>query len=362
MSKPTSKQGFLSDVYEQKTHDTLNTCLYACFLSQIDPTSIAKPPSNSSWKAIRTKWVFRNKKDERGIVIRNKARLVAHGHRQEEGIDYKEVFAPVARIEAIRLFLAYASFMGFLDLKILTSKQSFTMGSQGTLWFDYPASTKSMVYVDDIIFGSTNKEIIVIARATQDRNSLQLEVAYFGKNRVDISWQCYEYNWGCHFFILNVNKMAAASCCGQEIGSGSGLRCQDTILGDVDAQTRLKLVLPVFVYAVKHMLMLSGQVSAAEVNPIIYTSCIEQFWATAKSSIRKDLHLDDAEGTDCLPTATIFEELARMGYEKPSQKLTFYKAFFSLQWKYFIHTITQCLSAKSTAWNEFSSSMASLII
>nr|GFC85470.1 putative ribonuclease H-like domain-containing protein [Tanacetum cinerariifolium] len=54
-----------------------------------------------------------NKKDERGIVIRNKARLVAQGHTQEEGIDYKEVFAPVARIEAIRLFLAYTSFMGF---------------------------------------------------------------------------------------------------------------------------------------------------------------------------------------------------------------------------------------------------------
>nr|GEU41463.1 putative ribonuclease H-like domain-containing protein [Tanacetum cinerariifolium] len=65
-------------------------------------------------RAIGSKWVFRNKKDERGIVIRNKARLVAHGHTQEEGIDYKEVFAPVARIEAIRLFLAYASFMGFM--------------------------------------------------------------------------------------------------------------------------------------------------------------------------------------------------------------------------------------------------------
>nr|GFD29842.1 copia protein [Tanacetum cinerariifolium] len=50
--------------------------------------------------------VFRNKKDERGIVIKNKARLVAQGHTQEEGIDYEEVFAPVARIEAIRLFLA----------------------------------------------------------------------------------------------------------------------------------------------------------------------------------------------------------------------------------------------------------------
>ncbi|GJS49713.1 hypothetical protein Tco_0599834 [Tanacetum coccineum] len=110
---------------------------------------------------------------------------------------------------------------------------------------------------------------------------------------------------------------------------------------------------------------------ALTVNPVIYTSCIEQFWATAKvqtvngvrqlqalvdkkrviiteSSIRRDLHLDDAEGTDCLPTATIFEELARMGYEKPSQKLTFYKAFFSPQWKYFIHTITQYHPTSST--------------
>nr|GEZ47364.1 ribonuclease H-like domain-containing protein [Tanacetum cinerariifolium] len=65
-------------------------------------------------RVIGSKWVFKNKKDERGIVIKNKARLVAQGHTQEEGIDYKEVFAPVARIEAIRLFLAYASFMGFM--------------------------------------------------------------------------------------------------------------------------------------------------------------------------------------------------------------------------------------------------------
>ncbi|GJZ09829.1 reverse transcriptase domain-containing protein [Tanacetum coccineum] len=214
-----------------------------------------------------------------------------------------------------------------------------------------------------------------------------------------------------------------ASSLEAEQDSGSGPRCQDTILGDVNAQTRFEITSkqsndpPLSrgytlrsgedINAVRHMLMLPVQVPAAEesdgfaeiidflkassvhyaltVNPIIYTSCIEQFWATAKvqtvngvrqlqalvdkkrviiteSSIRSDLHLDDAEGTDCLPTATIFEELARMGYEKPSQKLTFYKAFFSPQWKYFIHTITQCLSAKSTAWNEFSSTMASLII
>nr|GFB41969.1 putative ribonuclease H-like domain-containing protein [Tanacetum cinerariifolium] len=66
-------------------------------------------------------WVLKNKKDGRRIVIRNKARLVAQGNTQEEGIDYYEVFAPVTRIEAIRLFLAYASFMGFtvyqMDMK-----------------------------------------------------------------------------------------------------------------------------------------------------------------------------------------------------------------------------------------------------
>nr|GEW47855.1 retrovirus-related Pol polyprotein from transposon TNT 1-94 [Tanacetum cinerariifolium] len=64
-------------------------------------------------RPIGTKWVLKNKKDERGMVIKNKGRLVAQGYTQEEGIDYDEVFAPIARIEAIRLCLAYASFMGF---------------------------------------------------------------------------------------------------------------------------------------------------------------------------------------------------------------------------------------------------------
>ncbi|GJW47362.1 putative ribonuclease H-like domain-containing protein, partial [Tanacetum coccineum] len=65
-------------------------------------------------RAIGTKWVFRNKKDKRRIVIRNKARLVAQGYIQEEGINYDKVFTPVARIEAIRLFLAYDLFKDFV--------------------------------------------------------------------------------------------------------------------------------------------------------------------------------------------------------------------------------------------------------
>ncbi|GJV12767.1 hypothetical protein Tco_1354308 [Tanacetum coccineum] len=124
---------------------------------------------------------------------------------------------------------------------------------------------------------------------------------------------------------------------------------------------------------------------ALTVNPTIYCSCVKQFWDTVKpktvngevqlqapvdkkkviiteSTIRRDLQLEDANGVDCLPNAAIFEQLTLMGYEKLSQKLTFYKAFFSPQWKFLIHTILQCLSAKTTAWNEFSSTMASAII
>ncbi|GKF00953.1 copia protein, partial [Tanacetum coccineum] len=78
-------------------------------------------------RAIGTKWVYMNKKDKRGIVIRNKARLVAQGYTQEEGIDYDEVFALVARIEAIRVFLAYASFKDFVVYQ-MDVKSAFLYG------------------------------------------------------------------------------------------------------------------------------------------------------------------------------------------------------------------------------------------
>nr|GEU50592.1 ribonuclease H-like domain, reverse transcriptase, RNA-dependent DNA polymerase [Tanacetum cinerariifolium] len=124
---------------------------------------------------------------------------------------------------------------------------------------------------------------------------------------------------------------------------------------------------------------------ALTMNPTIYVSCIKQFLNTVvvkqskdvtslqalvdrkkvvvtEVAIRDALSLDDAEGVDCLPNEEIFIELARMGYEKPSTKLTFYKAFFSSQWKFLIHTILQSMSAKRTSWNEFSSAMASTVI
>ncbi|GKE19592.1 putative ribonuclease H-like domain-containing protein, partial [Tanacetum coccineum] len=126
-----NKQGFISVVYERKTHEELHTCLFACFLSQEEPKKVIQALKDPSWieamqeellqfklqqvwtlvdlpygkRAIGTKWVYRNKKDERGIMIRNKARLVAQGYTQYKGIDYDDVFASVAKIEAISAFL-----------------------------------------------------------------------------------------------------------------------------------------------------------------------------------------------------------------------------------------------------------------
>nr|GFA79811.1 hypothetical protein [Tanacetum cinerariifolium] len=79
-------------------------------------------------RPIGKKWVLKNKKDERGIVIKNKARLVAQGYTQEEVIDYDEVFAPITRIEAIILFLAYALFMGFTVYQ-MDVKSAFLYGT-----------------------------------------------------------------------------------------------------------------------------------------------------------------------------------------------------------------------------------------
>ncbi|GKE12269.1 putative ribonuclease H-like domain-containing protein [Tanacetum coccineum] len=189
-------------------HKDFQNCLFACFLSQMEPKKLVQVLKDPSWveamqdellqfkllkvwtlvdlprekRAIGTKWVFRNKKDERGIVVKNKARLVIQGHTQEEGINYDEVFAPVARIKAIRLFLAYASFKDFVVYQ-MDVKSAFLYGKieeevyvcqppgfedphfpnkvykveKGSLWTT--SGPKSMVYVDDIIFRSTKKQM-----------------------------------------------------------------------------------------------------------------------------------------------------------------------------------------------------------
>ncbi|GJT85846.1 retrovirus-related pol polyprotein from transposon TNT 1-94 [Tanacetum coccineum] len=116
-----------------------NQSNFFCFISTIEPKNVNEALTDESWivamqeelnqfiandvwelvpqprnmTIIGTKWVFRNKLDENGIVSRNKARLVAQGYNQQEGIDYDETYAPVARLESIRILLAYACALDF---------------------------------------------------------------------------------------------------------------------------------------------------------------------------------------------------------------------------------------------------------
>ncbi|GJR57987.1 putative ribonuclease H-like domain-containing protein [Tanacetum coccineum] len=413
-------------------------------------------------RAIGTKWVFRNKKDERGIMIKNKARLVAQGYTQEEGIDYDEVFAPVARIEEIRLFLAFALFKDFMGFEVpdfpdrvyKVEKALYGLHQAPRAWYETLSTylldnrfqrgkiDKNLfirrdkgdillvqVYVDDIIFGSTKKSLCTefekmmhkkfqmssIASTPmetqkpllKDEDGKEVDVhlyrsmigslMYLTSSRHDIIYLKGQPKLGLWYLkdspfdlVAYTNSDYAGASLDRKSTIGIGVNAGDSklmllginllLLGKVNA-ARHNLLLLVIV----DFLNASSIKYALTVNLTIYTLCIEQLWSNVKAktvngevqlqalvdgkkivvaeaSVRRDLQLEDANGVDCLPNATIFEQLTLMGYEKLSQNLTFYKAFFSPQWKFLIHTILQCLSLKTTAWNEFSSTMASAII
>ncbi|KAJ9535875.1 hypothetical protein OSB04_un000963 [Centaurea solstitialis] len=222
---------------------TQNECLFAAFLSRHEPSNVTEALDISDWVTamqeelnqferlgvwrlvprpknktiIDLKWIFKNKKDEDGIVTRNKARLVAKGFKQQAGIDYDETFAPVARIEAIRIFLAYAAHKNFtvyqMDVKTaflngelkeevyvsqpegfvdhtkpnhvyILDKALYGLKQAPRAWYDHLSNALLdngfykgkidptlfiktegddillvQVYVDDIIFGSTNSDM-----------------------------------------------------------------------------------------------------------------------------------------------------------------------------------------------------------
>ncbi|GJV77797.1 putative ribonuclease H-like domain-containing protein [Tanacetum coccineum] len=153
MTKSVTEHGLFSSGQQRINHKDFQNCPFVCFLSQAEPKKVIQALQDPSWieamqdellhfklqkvwtlvdlpygkRAIGTKWVYRNKKDDREIMVRNKARMVAQGYTQEEGIDYDEVFALVARIEVIMLFFAYASFMNFIVYQ-MDVKSAFLYG------------------------------------------------------------------------------------------------------------------------------------------------------------------------------------------------------------------------------------------
>nr|GEX38069.1 hypothetical protein [Tanacetum cinerariifolium] len=129
MTKINEEHGLISSVQKLRriNHKDFQNYLFSCYLSQMEPKKPVQAVKDPSWVKATQDELLQNKKDERGIVIKNKARLVTQGHTQEEGIDYDEVFSLVERIEAIRLFLAYASFKDFVVYQI-DVKSAFLYG------------------------------------------------------------------------------------------------------------------------------------------------------------------------------------------------------------------------------------------
>ncbi|GJT50918.1 putative ribonuclease H-like domain-containing protein [Tanacetum coccineum] len=561
MTKNLEEHGLFSLVQQRTNHKDFQNCLFACFLSQEEPKKVIHALKDPSWieamqeellqfklqgvwtlvdlpngkRAIGTKWVFRNKKDERRIMIKNKARLVAQGYTQEEGIDYDEVFAFVARIEAIRLFLAYALFKDFvvyqMDVKSAflygkieeevyvcqpsgfedpdfpdrvykVEKALYGLHQAPKAWYETLSTylldngfqrgkiDKTLfirrdkgdillvqVYVDDIIFGSTKKSLctefekmmhkkfqmsfmgeltfflglqvkqkkdgIFISQdkyvtkilkkfsftdvktastpmktqklLLKDEDGEEVDVhlyrlmigslMYLTSSRPDIMFTVCAYaRYQVNPKILHLHavKMIFRYLKGQpKLGlwypkdspfnlvaytdsdyARASLDMKSTIgeftykkhfddktyccWGKVNVDRHKLSAAREMLMTARHSLTAAGEttVKVKNVNGEVQLQALVHWKKiiVTEASIRCDLQLYDEEGMDCLPNATIFEELTRIGYEKLSQKLTFYKAFFSPQWKFLIHTVLQCLSAKTTAWNEFSSTMASAII
>ncbi|GJU25074.1 retrovirus-related pol polyprotein from transposon TNT 1-94 [Tanacetum coccineum] len=397
MSKNLEEHGFVSTIQQRTNHKDLQNYLFACFLSQEEPKKLQEVWTLvdllNGKRAIGSKWIFKNIKDEKGIVIRNNARLVAQGKIEEEvyvshplGFEdpdfpdriykvqkalYRLHQAPRALYETLSTYLLDNGFQrGKID------KTLFIKRHKGDILL-------VQVYVDDIIFGSTKKEL---CNAFEKLMHEKFQMSYMGELTFFLGLQVQQKRDGIFIsqdkYVAKILKKFGFT----EVKTPSTpMETQKPLLKDKNGEEVYQLNPNVsHLYVVKRIFSDYAGASldrksttgesdqfeqivdvlnahpiryALTINPTIYISCIEQFWSTVKaktinreeqlhalvdgkkiiiteSSIRRDLQLEDEEGIDCLPNSTIFEQLALMG----------------------------CLSLKTTAWKEFSSTMASAII
>ncbi|GJS30765.1 putative ribonuclease H-like domain-containing protein [Tanacetum coccineum] len=247
--------------------------------------------------------VYKNKKDERGTVVRNKARMVAQGHTQEDRIDYDEI-----------------------------EKEVYICQPPG---FEDPDVPNRVYKVENALYG-----LHQAPKAWYETLSTKKELCTEFKT-IDAQEDQMSLLWVELTFFLGLQVMQK----------------EDGIF--ISQDKYVDEILKKFGFSTVRISSTPIETS----KPLLKDAQgLDRISTTGESSVRRDLHFNDEDGITCLTNTEIFENLQLMGYEKLSDKLTFYKSFFSPQWKYLIHTILQCLSSKSTAWNEFGTNIASAVI
>ncbi|GJU40826.1 putative ribonuclease H-like domain-containing protein [Tanacetum coccineum] len=340
----------------------------------------------------------------RGVVVRNKAGLVAQCHRQEEGIDYDEVFCTCSKnTRSIRLFLAFASFMGFIVYQ-MDVKSAFLYGtideevyvSQPPGFVDPEHPTKRHGYIrgtfDKTIFIEEQKGYHVGFKPISNGSMGELDF-FLGSNSQAEQRQASSYIR--YYLVLKRVKQDQLGD-GKESASTKFLKIQ--IFSPSVPMAQLK-------YCDKHnqvgflfkptesagyteivdFLRRSKLRYALTHNPPVYDSLVKQFWQTAtartladgtqqlnatidtieytitEESVRRQLQLADASGIHMLQNEEIFAGLQNIGYVN-DRTFTFWKSHFTPQWRFLIHHILHCLSSKSGGWDQFGSNIAIALI
>nr|GEX33258.1 hypothetical protein [Tanacetum cinerariifolium] len=284
MTVTTDEQGFISAIYEEKSHEDLHTYL--------------------GKRAIGIKWMYRNKKDEKGIVIRNKARLVAQGCTQEEGIDYDEVFAPVARIKAIRIKeeVYVCQPLGFEDPDYPDKVYKVEKALYGLHQAPRACQDK---YVDKIL-RKFKYEDVKPASTLMDKEKALLK----DSNGDDVDVHLYRDSL---FDLVAYTDNGYAGASLDRKSTSGGCEAQQIWLSLILDKKMIKYELS------KWFFWHTTSVRTLDNGEIELNATVDgQDKTITEASVRRHLKLADADGISTLPTTKIFEQLALMGGEGPT--------------------------------------------
>ncbi|KAI3814388.1 hypothetical protein L1987_19142 [Smallanthus sonchifolius] len=376
---------------------------------------------------IGKKWVFRNKKDDRGIVVRNKACLVVHGFYQEDGLDYDDVFAPVARIEAIRIFLDYASYKKFtvyqMDVKTTflygevkeevyvnqppgfedpahpfqvykLDKALYGLHQAARAWYEtlsihltsngfvrgtidktlflkkYDADLLIVqVYVDDIIYGSTNEALY---KEFEQIMKLKFEC----KKQTNVSTSTAEAEY-----------TAASSCCSQVIWIQHQMLdfvvnfLETPIYCDIEAVLGIEKN-PIQHSKTKHIAIIIHTAISTQVR--VFEKHVREFWENVEyKNVNKEIRIESSVGGNTLKvTEQVIREVLNfrdaadfpykinhiaisgiilsMGYERTFLRRQVTKTMFAKQWKYLVHVLIHCMSPRTSAFDQIREALVCL--